>query len=235
MRDHDHDTDHASEMDRLDRATHRRLARLGERPIDTARLEARLNDALAAPAAEPTPRCSYVLRRWLAASAGLAAALLVMLSVVVAFQSGTPTAQAAPIELARLHHDMVAGRLAVQPVVSVEQANAWIARQSADAPALPEAAAEVSVQSCCLTEVTGELVAVVRLDDGGHAVTLVVAEAEGFAMRMGTRYLVNGREVFGHAVDGVPMVMANIDDRWLCVMGDVPEARLAEIAGGVRF
>jgi len=227
-------TDSPHAHDRLDEATSRRLARLGKRPVDTARLEARLAEAMSAESPR-TVQAHRPVRRWLAPAAGMAAAALIALSLIVAFQAGTPRAVAAPVELARLHHDLIEGRLAVQPVSTLDEANAWIARQAADTPALPDTAPGARVQSCCLANVTGRLVAVALLDDGGDTVTLVVAEARDFAMQMGTPHVRNGREMFSHEVNGVPMMMANVGDRWLCVMGDLPEDRLADIAGGVRF
>jgi hypothetical protein len=52
---------------------------------------------------------------------------------------------------------------------------------------------------------------------------------------MGTVIEIDGRRFFGHELNGVRMMMANIDDRWLCVMGDRSYEDLAQIAAEARF
>jgi len=103
---------------------------------------------------------------------------------------------------------------------------------------LPEEMQGARVQSCCLRAVQGDLVALVVLDDGGPgtpSVSLVVAQAPEFAHEMGTVIEIDGRRFFGHELNGVRMMMANIGDRWLCVMGDRSYEALAQIAAEARF
>ena len=157
------------------------------------------------------------------------------MGVYLAISSGGGQAQAAIVELSQLHHDIVAGRIPLTPAETVEQANTWIAEQADSAPQLPADLGHVRVQSCCLADVQGDLVAVAVLQVDQELITLVVAEAPNFAHEMGTVIEIDGRRYLGHELNGVNMMMANLGDRWLCVMGDLGDERLAEIAAEVRF
>lgn len=218
--------------DQLDAATSKRLATLGRRPVDTTAMAQRLNAAMSEPRVEPV---TFNVRRWLSPVAGIAASFLIVAGIYLAISSGGGQAQAAIIKLSQLHHDIVTGRMALTPAESTEQANAWIAEQAASAPQLPTDLGQVRVQSCCLADVQGDLVAVAVLRVDQKLMTLVVADAPHFAHEMGTVIEIDGRRYFGHELNGVNMMMANLGDRWLCVMGDHSDARLAEIAAEVRF
>ena len=223
--------DEHDNLERLDDATSRRLARLGERAVDTSRLEARLEAALGpAPARRARPA-----HRWLSPAAGIAAALVAAVSLFLVLSHQAPPAAAAAVELSQLHHDLVTGLIPATPVTSIADANAWIDSQQAGAPQLPRDMAGTRVQSCCLRDVQGEIVAVVLMEHQGKPVTLVVAAAKGFALPMGEAFERDGRELFGHTVGGVRMMMDHHDDRWLCVMGDLAYTELADLAAGIEF
>lgn len=228
--------------EQLDEATSRRLARLGQQPAATDRLERRLDDAFAAfgadngqVASQPSQERPSILYQWVRPAAAIAAVLVVALTLVIAVSTPSQPASATAIELSQLHHELVEGSLPLVPVRTINEANAWIASQNASAPALPGNLAGTRVQSCCLVDVQGELAAVAVLNDGRGVVTLVVAEAPDFAHEMGTVIEIDGRRFFGHELNGVRMMMANDGDRWLCVMGDRSEEELAAIASGVEF
>jgi len=223
---------HSEQHEHLDSATSQRLAKLGQQPIDTSALEKRLDAAMSESPAEPL---TLHLRRWLSPVAGVAASLLIVVGLYLAISSGGGQAQAAIVELSQLHHDIVAGRIPLTPAETVEQANTWIADQAESAPQLPADLGQVRVQSCCLADVQGDLVAVAVLQVDKELITLVVAEAPNFAHEMGTVIEIDGRRYFGHELNGVNMMMANLGDRWLCVMGDLGDERLSEIAAEVRF
>ncbi|MAE60706.1 MAG: hypothetical protein CMJ49_05025 [Planctomycetaceae bacterium] len=220
--------DHNEHTEHLDAATAKRLTQLGQRPVDTAALENRLQAALAPP--PPTARTDG--RRWLSPIAAMAAA--VMLAAGLLFTVLQNDSSAAVLELSQLHHDLITKHLAT-PVQNVAEANAWIAQQEVAGPALPGDMSEVRVQSCCLADVQGDLVAVVVMQYQRTLVTLVVADAQQFAHRMGRAIERDERELFSHQVNGVQMVMANHDDRWLCVMGDLSDDQLADLAAEIQF
>jgi len=226
----------------LDDATSRRLAQLGQRHVDVSSLENKLGAAMAdtSPAdlphtRKPSQAHTYPIRHWLRPVAGIAAALALAVTLFIALSTSTPQASAAVFELSELHRDLVAGKIELQTVASSTEANQWIATQRESAPDLPGHIAGARVQSCCLSDVQGELVAVAVLSDGEATVTLVVAQAPNFAHEMGTRIQVDGKSFFGHELNGIRMMMANQDDRWLCVMGDRSYEELAKIAASIEF
>lgn len=227
---------------RLDQATTKRLSQLGTRPLDTARLERKLEAALQDEAhssqrlsSDLPSRNQMQIMRWLRPVAGLAAVLTLVIGLLFTLDLGTPRASAAVLELSTLHHELITGRLEVTPVINIEEANALLAAQQASAPTLPDGLDEATVQSCCLVDVQGRLAAVAVLQEGDVLITLVVAQAPDFAHEMGDRIDIDGRRFFGHELDGVRMMMANRGDRWLCVMGDASYEALARIASEARF
>jgi hypothetical protein len=164
-----------------------------------------------------------------------------MLALVVAlffvFSTSPPTASAAVVNLAELHHYVEEGRFALPTASSMAAVNQSIAEQRNGRALLPEEMQGARVQSCCLRDVQGDLVALAVLDDapGRSAVSLVVARAPEFAHEMGVVIEIDGRRFFGHELNGIPMMMANTGDRWLCVMGDRSYEALAQIAAEARF
>lgn len=225
----------------LDAALARRLARFGDRPVATENLERRLDAAFAslddeaeAPAA-PGPPPLDRLARWLQPAAGVAAMLALVAALFVVFSTSPPTASAAVMDLAELHHHVKAGRFALPTASSLAAVNRSIAEQRGGRVLLPEEMEGARVQSCCLRNMQGDLVALAVLDDGGPSVSLVVARAPEFAHEMGTVIEIDGRRLFGHELNGIRMMMANIEDRWLCVMGDRSYEALAQIAAEARF
>lgn len=222
------------QLNALDTATSRRLSRLTEQPVDVDALAKRIETQLAAEASlAPSPLGK--LRWWLPRAASMAAAVLLAISVIFAVLNNGSQASAAVVDLSQLHEQIVDGRWGLQPVHNVEQANRWISQQSTDGPALPTHLADARVQSCCLTDVQGELAAVAVLQFRGSPITLVVAEAPSFAHEMGQVIEIDGQRFFGHTFNGVHMMMTNRDNRWLCVMGDVSYAELAQLAAQIRF
>jgi hypothetical protein len=223
-----------------DAALARRLARLGDQPVPTESLERRL-DAAFASLDEPAtinpsgPPPIYRLTRWLQPAAGVAAMLALVVALFFVFSTSPPSASAAVVDLAELHHYVEEGRFALPTASSMAAVNQSIAEQRNGRVLLPEEMQGARVQSCCLRDVQGDLVALAVLDDGGPSVSLVVAQAPEFAHEMGVVIEIDGRRFFGHELNGIPMMMANIEDRWLCVMGDRSYEALAQIAAEARF
>ena len=215
---------------RLDAATSRRLARLADRPVDTASLERRLAGALAD---EPAPAKRAAWRR---SARPLQAAAVVTLLVVAGWlvvQASTP-AVAAPGALAQIHRQMLAEELDTMPVTSIEAANAAIASRWSQAPAIPEAPG-ARVLACCLHELDGARLALVRLEYDDAMVKLVVARSRDLRSPPGRTVVRDGRDYVIHEHGGVTMVMKKDGGRWLCVMGELPEDDLLAIAGRIEF
>jgi len=227
---------------KLDEATSNRLAAFGRRDVDVSSLQQRVQTALDEQA-EQTPHAAtpYKLRgtarpTWFRPAMAMAAMLAIAAAVFFGFGlNNPPSASAAVLELSALHDDIAAGRIALTPASSVQEANRWIVDQMASAPTLPEKLANARIQSCCLANVQGELAAVALLRVDETPVTLVVARAPDFGMRSGDTIVIDGQTFYGHHTEHARMVMANHGDRWMCVMGDRSYQELAEIAAGIDF
>jgi hypothetical protein len=226
-----------------DAALARRLARLGDKPVSTERLEARLNAAIAsiegelAAADQSDTSSKYRFSHYLRPALGLAAMIALVVTLLFMFTNSPTTASAAVVDLAQLHHDVEAGRYALPTASSMADVNRILAEQRSGRVPLPESMQGVRVQSCCLRDVQGDLIAVVLLKESVDqpAVSLVLAQAPTFAYEMGESIEIQGRTYFGHDLNGIRMMMANTDDRWLCVMGDRSDEALAEIAASAKF
>lgn len=225
-----------------DAAITRRLARLGHKAVETEDLKRRLDTALGGiDHDEPVGSGltsysrSYRLTRWLQPAAGLAAIVAVVITLLFAFSTNPPTASAAVVRLSDLHRQVEIGGWNIPAVASLDAVNEVIAQQRAGGVDLPDDILEVRVQSCCLVDVQGDLLALAVLQDGEPTVSFVVAQSEEFAHEMGTVIEIDGRRFFGHELSGVRMMMANDQDRWICVMGDRSYEALAQLAAGVRF
>ncbi len=216
----------------LDQATAKRLARLSTVPVDTSALERRLTKAM--PPQADSARTSLHFPGLLRAAGALAAVLAIAATITLTLVGGPTPAIASPIQLRQLHRDILAGRLELTAVTSIEQANQEIKAQQRDAPRLP-GFDHIQVQSCCLTNMQGKLMAVALLDYKGQPVTLVVASGRDFAHPMGQTITIDSRTFMAHEVDGVQMVMGNQGDLWLCVMGDSSTDDLAQVAAGVHL
>lgn len=234
---------------KVEEAIVKRLAAFGQREVDISRLEERVRAALNAEGGLPPESTeqdpeqqgppSLARLTWLRPAMGLAAMLAVAVALLFAFNFNPPQASASDFDLSQLHEDIASGRLELQPVTTIEDANRLISDQIATAPALPDRLANARVQSCCLTDVQAELAAVALLQVNETPVTLVVARAENFGVHDGHRdaYMleVNGKTLHGHMNNGTRMVMANQGDLWLCVMGEMDYPQLAEVAAGIDF
>ncbi|GAB4108238.1 MAG: hypothetical protein Kow00105_14680 [Phycisphaeraceae bacterium] len=228
------------QREELDAATAKRLAKLARSAPDVSALKQKLDAALdeaqhASDVGRSHPPRAYPFHRYLKPIASLAAVLALTITALLLVNLNSPSATAAAIDLVQLHRDLAAGRIAMVPVQSADQANRWIASQRADAPALPKSINADSVRSCCLADVHGKLVAVALIRHDQADVTLVVADAPGFAVPMGKTYQLHNRTLHAHEIDGINMVMTSRDNRWLCVMGDLDQDSLADLAAQIEF
>ncbi len=259
-------------FDELDTATARRLAQFSERLIDVTRLAQQLDQQLEsqivplldpdAPmtrihadkrAADDVP-LTFRISRWFTVKtlASLAATLTIVTTLFIVLSTNPPQATARTFNLSQLHHDLIQGRFPIAPAATIADVNAALAQQQNTTPALPHALSNESpnilnnlqIQSCCLANVQGRLVAVAVLQLSQDnppttaPITLVVTDAPDFAHRMGQTITIDNREYFGHQLNNTRMMMANHNDRWLCVMGDpdqTTDQSLAQIASQITF
>ena len=147
---------------------------------------------------------------------------------------GNTPAMAAPMDLARLHAEAIKSDAMATAVTSVEQANRVLAGQWSDLPQLP-APASGQLHSCCIHDFMDSKVVCLILRDGQTPLTMVVGHAREFRPAEGRIVERGGRKFTLLEVNGLRMAMTHQGDRFVCLMGEVSEDRLLEIAEGLRF
>jgi hypothetical protein len=220
------------DTDPLDQATSKRLSQLRTTPVDTSSLERKL--AGVARAGDVKDQYRFTYRRVLRGATAMAAVIAIVVTVALTILTDPSTAVATPIELTRLHNDIVSGEVEMVVADSTEAANLQIASQMLNGPALP-GFENHEVQSCCLANMRGDLRAVALLTVDGQPVTLVVAKGSDFAHAMGQPITIDDRTFTTHEMNGIQMVMKNKGDLWLCVMGHLPAEPLARVAAEIEM
>ncbi len=218
---------HTTPQTEADEAVARRLARLAAMPVDTSRLDAALLAAI--------PRRPARLAMWLRPARAVAAllAVAVVVGLVTWTLSGGPAVASAQ-EMARIHDDMVAGRIAITRVDSLEEASRVLSQQWAEGPSLPQMPAGHAM-ACCMASVGGKRMAWVMFRDDQTPITLAVARASDMRVPAGPLQVHHGVWYHVQSTGVLNMVSAQRDDRWICLIGAVSTDRLIEIAANLRF
>ena len=234
MSERDYETE---EEVRLDEATARRLARLRTIPVDTRRFESMLREKLP-PEPKAVVRRSFFLGsrfslRPLRAVA--AAAILVAALAGALLLSSGREALASTSQMAQMHRDLVAGRIASVQVDSVEAANKVLTSQSPHAPEVPDLP-EGHVMACCMKSVKDKKVACLLLKSEGVPVTMAVARAEDIRREAkGEKVERNGLTFEVESIGALNMVMTERQGRFVCIMGEVPAEQLMALASKLEF
>ena len=218
--------------ERLDQAVSERLARLNAMPVDASRLERRLRASL--DEAAPPERQRLKLPEWVRvptwrAASGLAAALLVVASLLTFTIGSQSPAVAAPARMADLHRAMVSGEIPVHALGSLDAARALIAADWEGRDPLAAMPPSMTM-SCCLQAVDGRPVVGTLVEQGGRQFTLVIADAGGVQPPAGPQVARGERRYVVHEMNGTGMVMTRAGDKFLCFMGEMPTAELIEMA-----
>ena len=240
--DFDPDT-HPDARERLNEATARRLARLRTMPVDTGRLEAALRARVPDPQpqlgpqqqARPRAGRRRLLPTWLKPMRAAAAAVVLLAFAAAALLSTTGgPAMASSAQMAKMHEDLVAGHIPSVQVDTIEEANRVLAAKSPQCPQIPDVPQE-HVMACCLKNVKDKKVACVLLRSEGVPVTMVVANAGD--MRSPESPTAERGGVTYHVQSSGPlqMVMAERHGRWVCIIGQVPQERLMDLASALEF
>lgn len=222
-----------NDRDRLDLATSARLAKLANRPVDTSRLEQRLDRVLHEQMAAGTrPPRSLVWGRWWRPLA--AAAVLFALSIGwFVLEGGTSPAIAAPAGLAQIHYEVANGLTPLVKVSTVGQANQFLAEQSNSITPIPELPGQL--RSCCLHQHAGATLTCILIERDDQLITVALAQGAKLHPPTGRTIMHDGRQFSSHTANGVNMVMAQEGDLWLCVMGEVPPETLVDVAAAIRM
>ncbi len=217
--------------DERDLAVVGRLSRLRTMPVDTKRLERLLEGKI-----PPAPGQNRPMRlRWLRPLRAIAASLLVMalIGALVWTTSGGPV-MASAAEMARLHRDMVSGRVAVMKVDSIAQAGKLLSGKWPDQPGLPQAP-DTHLMACCMQSVKDRKVACLLFNSDGQAVTVSVARSSELRLPQSPTMQRNGQAYHVEQSGELNMVSTQRDGRWICLIGELPVDQLIEIAHGLRF
>ena len=225
----------------MEESTARRLARLRTMPVDTSRLEAAVRAQVRRPKSiRDEQRQLLQLRKrlvpaWLRPMQAAAAAVVLLAVAVAALlsTSGGP-AMASTVQMARMHEDLVAGRIPSVEVDSIGEANRVLAAKSADSPEIPGVPQE-HVMACCLKNVKDKQVACVLLRSEGVPVTMVVANAEDMRSPKSSTVRHGGLTYHVQSSGPLNMVMTERHSRWVCMIGQVPSDRLMDLASELEF
>jgi len=220
--------------EQLEKALRGRLARLAAVPVDTSNLERRLRAVLADADQAPAPNRWHLPRAWRSLTA-VAAAILIAATVGLVFINlGNTSVLAGPQDMARLYAQATQAEAMMTTVTSVAQANRVLAGQWHDLPQIPNSNT-AQLHACCIHDFMDSKVACLILRDGQTPLTMVVGRAREFRPAAGRVVVRDGRKFTLHEVNGLRMAMMQRDDRFVCLMGEVSEERLLELAEGLKF
>ena len=221
------------EKDELwERAVTARLAKLRSMPVDTSRLERLILAQIPRP--QQARRDSH--GRWFRPVRAVAASFLVLAAAVAVLLLSTSSGPvlASSVQMAKLHEDLVSGKVPVVQVNSIEEANKVLSKQWRNSPEVPSVPQD-HVMACCMKSVKDKKVACVLMKREGVPVSMMVAHGKDMripdsavTVRGGVRYHVQ-------SVGALNMVMTEREGRWVCLIGEVPTERLMDLAGGLQF
>jgi hypothetical protein len=216
-----------------DQAISDRLAKLRTMPMDTSRVERALRAQMLSPAQqEPARRLRLFSRPMRAVAAGIA--ILLIAGVVLMSTSGGPV-MASPTDMARMHEDLVSGRVPVTHVDTIEEANRVLLAQWPASPGIPDAP-QAHVMVCCMKSVKDKQVACVLLKGEDAPITMAVANAADVKVPPSSNSVTHGSvEYHVQSSGAINMVSTQRNGRLVCLIGQVPAERLMDIATKLAF
>jgi hypothetical protein len=215
-----------------DQAVSDRLAKLRTMPMDTSRLERALRSQIPPSTQEPVRRMRLFTRPMRAVAAGVA--ILLMVGVILMSTSGGPV-MASPTDMARMHEDLVAGRVPVTRVDTIEEANRVLVAQWPASPGIPDAP-QAHVMVCCMKSVKNKQVACVLLKGEDAPITMAVANAAEVKVPPSSSTVTHGGATYHVQSSGaINMVSTERNGRLVCLIGQVPAERLMDIATKLSF
>lgn len=222
-------------QNQLDQAIRDRLAKLASTPMDMSRLAKKMADALP-PKQESKPLVHP------ARSGGWrrVAAMFVLMAGIAgssyfAIFGVTPQpAFANAMTVQELHTYLLTHPDSAYRAQTTAQAQEIIDAQLADDMPLPIVDG-TNVASCCLVQGDFPLRAALMIERPADKITILIAQGKDFAHPTEPIPHPSGAQLHRHRHTGTLMVMRNIGDLWMCVMGEVNESQLADIAAVLVF
>jgi hypothetical protein len=217
--------------DQWQRAVADRLAKLRTMPVDATAVERMLRREIPQPAKKEN-----WLRLPLRPLRAIAASLLVMglVAAVLVLTTSSRPAVASPAQMARLHEDMVSGRVPAMQVDSIDEANRMLSTQWPEAPGVPGVPAD-HVMACCMKSVKDKKVACVLLKREGVPVTMTVANASDMQLPKSPKVIRNGATYHVQSSGKLNMVMTERQGRWICLIGETASEGLMDLADQLQF
>lgn len=216
--------------DSLDRAVSARLAKLRSLPVDLIDLDKALKAQI-----PPVGRSRWrvlSLRPIRAIAASLVLISAIAAAIMLSASSGPALAEAA--QMAQVHQDIVSGKIPVMQVNTIDAANRMLNQQSPGAPSLPQLP-DSHVMACCMKSVHNKKMACVLLKNEGIPVTLAVASAADMKLPAAPVQTRNGIDYRVQHVGDLSMVMTERNEKWLCLIGQLPAEQLMDMARQVQF
>ena len=215
-----------------DQAISGRLAKLRTMPMDTSRLERALRAQIPTASQEPSRRMWLFTRPMRAIAAGIA--ILLIAGVVLMSTSGGPV-MASPTDMARMHEDLVSGRVPVTRVDTIEEANRVLLAEWPSSPGIPDAP-QAHVMVCCMKSVKNKQVACVLLKGEDAPITMAVANAADVKVPPSSNAVTHAGATYHVQSSGaINMVSTERNGRLVCLIGQVSPERLMDIATKLSF
>ena len=215
--------------DRFDAAMSRRLAQLGAMPVDTSHLDKAVRAQIGAPASTRNVLWRKKIYRSFAA---VAASLIFVAIIGMAFFQNRPALASSDMML-QLHRDIVAGKISVMPVDSVDDVNQAFATFGHGGMKIQ--APDMHVMSCCLKNVGSKEVYCVRLDEKNVPVTLTIADLDAVAALPGAPVMHHGEAFHVTSSDQLKMVTVDRGHFRICLIGELSAEQLMSLTDDLKL
>jgi hypothetical protein len=151
---------------------------------------------------------------------------------------------ASAVQLAQVDDDLIARRVPISNVDSIDAANRVLLQQWNQAPPLPQLLSPLSpspqsarpqVTACAVDDLGNKHIACVQLDYANSPVIMTVARLTDMAMPPAPIITSGGLICGVRSLSGLNMVLLCQGGNWVCLMGRVSQPALLNIAAALRF
>ena len=211
----------------FDQAMARRLAKLSTMPVDTTSLDRTLRTQVGpAPSARPVS-----WGRKLRPFAAVAASLLLVAIVGIAFLQNRPVHAAAIVQL---HRDFVDGKVTTVQVSSMDEVNKAFKALECGAPVI-SSDGSLKPRCCCVGRLGNKKIPCVMLHSGATPVTMAWADKGDVRLPSSSPVTYNGESFHVQSHAGINLVMVQRGQHTLCVVGALPAEQLMALTEGLTF
>lgn len=211
----------------LDQAVSARLRRLSSMPVDLSRLEQRVRRAI--------PQRRQLVMRMIRPLGAVAASVTVLAVIAAALLTASSgEVLASPAQMAQVHREIVANPLHVMKVGSIDEASRALTEQWRGIPDLPQAP-ETHVMACCMKSIKDKKLACVLLNSQGTPITMSVGKASDMRLPAGPTVTRGGITYHVQSWGSLNMVTTEQAGRWVCLIAELPQDKLIDLAARLRF